>query len=130
MLKLSDEELPVLAKYYDLKDDVPQQLRKLIEKFELRLVAYTKGGDGSLLVTPDEMDAAEAVAVGSIDSVGAGDSFTAAICTGLLHGFTLADCNRFGNQIAGYVCSNPGACPILPKDLRHIPQNYTSNESL
>lgn len=128
VLKLSDEELSVLAKYYDLQGDETQQLQQLVRKFQLRLVACTKGADGSVLVTPDEVNVAKATPVKAIDSVGAGDSFNAAICTGLLHGFSLSDCNRFANQVAAYVCSHQGACPRLPDELRTIPQTYISSE--
>ena len=126
VLKLSDEELPVLADYYDLKGEETQQLQQLIPKFGLRLIAYTKGAAGSLLVTPGEVDVAPAVSVKMVDSVGAGDSFTAALCTGLLHGFTLGDCNRFANQVAAFVCSQRGACPKLSDELLNVLQNHSN----
>ena len=121
VLKLSDEELPVLAGYYGLLGEETQQLTQLVSRFDLRLVAYTKGDAGSILVTADQIDVAEAVPVKVVDSVGAGDAFTAALCVGLLRGFTLSACNRFANQVAAYVCSCRGACPVLPEELLSIP---------
>ena len=118
VVKLSDEELPVIAKFFDLTGDVDQQLKLLVEQFDLRLAAYTMGSDGSKLVSPAETDVAKAVKVKSIDSVGAGDSFTAALTAGMLHKLSLKKCNELANQVAAFVCSHNGACPTLPENLR------------
>lgn len=48
VLKVSDEELPVLAALFGLRGAVLDQLRQLMDRFELRLVAYTRGAEGSL----------------------------------------------------------------------------------
>ena len=117
-LKLSDEELPVLAEYYGIGGNTRTQVRELMERFELRLVAFTMGGDGSEVFTADDHIVAEAVPTEMVSSVGAGDSFTAALCVGLLHQFSLSDCGRFANQVAAYVCSQQGACPPLTDELR------------
>lgn len=122
VLKLSDEELPVIADCFGLAGDVEQQLLTLIERFNLRLIAYTLGSDGSLLVTSGQTSVGKPVRIESIDSVGAGDSFTAALAVGLLHGFSLDQCNELANRAAAFVCSKPGACPKLPNELvRMVP---------
>jgi fructokinase len=117
VLKLSDEELPVLAGYFDLQGDVMAQLNGLRELFELKLVAYTRGPDGSLLVGADEVDDAPGLEAVVVDSVGAGDSFTAALCMGVLKGWPLNKVNSFANSVATFVCSRKGATPILPEYL-------------
>ena len=53
-----------------------------------------------------------------VDSVGAGDSFTATLIAGLLRGLPLDCINRHGNRVAAYVCSQRGATPALPDFLR------------
>lgn len=118
VLKLSDEELPVLASYFDLTGSAIEQLVALRERFDLSLVAYTRGPEGSLLVGADETVTTRGVEMTVVDSVGAGDSFTAALCMGLLKSLPLADVNVFANRVAGYVCSQKGACPKLPDHLR------------
>jgi fructokinase len=62
----------------------------------------------------DDAPGLEAVMV---DSVGAGDSFTAALCMGLLKGWPLNKVNSFANIVAAFVCSQKGATPILPVNL-------------
>ena len=117
VLKLSDEELPVLAGYFGLRGDVTAQLNGLRERFDLKLVAYTRGPDGSLLVGSDEEDDAAGQEGLAVDSVGAGDSFTASICMGVLKGWPLNKVNEFANRVATFVCSQKGATPTLPEHL-------------
>ncbi|GJM44135.1 MAG: fructokinase [Gemmatimonadota bacterium] len=117
ILKLSDEELPVLAGYFGLRGEVAAQLRELRERFDLALVAYTRGPDGSVLVGSDAVDDAPGQESVAVDSVGAGDSFTAALCMGLLAGWPLNKVNAFANRVAAFVCSRKGATPKLPEHL-------------
>lgn len=114
ILKLSDEELPVLTAMFDLPGDVSAQLRHLLERFNLQLVAYTRGGAGSLLVTAGETSDHLGFPTEVIDTVGAGDSFTATLCMGLLQNLPLAEINRHASQVAAFVCSQSGATPQLP----------------
>jgi pyridoxal/pyridoxine/pyridoxamine kinase len=51
-------------------------------------------------------------------TVGAGDSFTAALSLGLLAGWPLEQAQRRASEVAAYVCSQRGATPELPAQLR------------
>lgn len=114
IFKLSDEELPTLARFLDLSGQVPDQLQALRRMFDLRLVAYTRGGEGSLLVTADDTSDHPGFPTEVIDTVGAGDSFTATLCMGLLQNLPLAEINRRACQVAAFVCSQSGATPSHP----------------
>jgi fructokinase len=116
-LKLSDEELPVLTGYFGLPGDVMDQLNGLRERFDLELVAYTCGPDGSVLLRRDEVDDAPCLEGPVVDTVGAGDSFTASLCMGILKGWPLNKVNLFANRVAAFVCSRKGATPTLPRHL-------------
>ena len=113
IFKLSDEELPTLAGFFDLSGEVLEQLQALRRMFDLRLVAYTRGGEGSLLVTANETSDHPGFPTEVIDTVGAGDSFTATLCMGLLQNLPLAEINRRACQVASFVCSQSGATPQL-----------------
>ncbi len=113
IFKLSDEELPTLAGFFDLSGQVLEQLQALLQMFDLRLVAYTRGGEGSLLVTANETSDHPGFPTEVIDTVGAGDSFTAMLCMGLLQNLPLAEINRRACQVAAFVCSQSGATPTL-----------------
>lgn len=114
VLKLNDEEFPVLAKLFSLKGSEHCILEKLMEQFGLTLVALTKGEKGSLLKTKTEMSFLEAPKVKVVDTVGAGDSFTAALIISKLCGKSFNEMHTFANEVAAYVCTQKGATPQLP----------------
>jgi fructokinase len=53
------------------------------------------------------------------DTIGAGDSFTAALVVGRLAGRPLDEINRHANEVAAFVCSRPGGTPSLPDALKY-----------
>ena len=117
ILKLSDEELPVLKNAFSLSGSVEVQLSELKNRFELKLIAYTRGAEGSLLIDGSGTDDHPGTTITTIDTIGAGDSFSATLCAGLLQGLPLAQLNENANQVAAYVCSQRGATPVLPESI-------------
>ena len=118
VLKLNDQELPVLAAMLGLAGGEDEQLETLLRRHGLRLVALTRGGQGSLLVGAAGRSERPAVAVKVADTVGAGDAFTAALTLGLLRGWALDETNRLAAEVAAFVCTRPGGAPELPPALR------------
>lgn len=118
VLKLNDTELPVLAAMFGLGGGVREQLAALAERFALRAVALTRGAHGSVLLAGGAWSEHSGLTVKVVDSVGAGDAFTAAMTLGLLVGRPLDDINRHANEVAAYVCSQPGATPVLPASFK------------
>ncbi len=124
ILKLSDEELPVLAEMFKLEGSNADQLEMLRSMFELSLIAYTRGPKGSWLVTANEVNEHAGYSVEAIDSVGAGDAFSAALCMGLLNQCSLAEVNDLANRTAAHVCTQNGATPLLTTALK----NYSGQQ--
>jgi fructokinase len=118
VLKLNEQELPVLAQLFELAGSPAQQLSKLAERFSLRLIALTRGGEGSALLAEGRLVEQAAFPVTVRDSVGAGDSFTAALTVGLLRNWSLEQIAHHASAVAAYVCSQSGATPPLPDSLR------------
>ena len=122
VLKLNDDELPTLAVMFGLTGFAEHQIKHQIEwlahTFSLRLVAFTRGANGSLLYQKDNNEVrwsdCPSRPVKVVDTVGAGDSFTAAMVLGLLRKMDLDEINTIANEVARYVCSEPGATPALP----------------
>ncbi len=87
--------------------------RLLLEFPTLQLIAITRGGHGSLLVTRDEWHQHSGFPVKVADTIGAGDAFTAAIAHYLLRGAELPVLNEAGNRWGSWVASQSGAMPPL-----------------
>src|ERR1700738_3772259 len=122
VLKLNDDELPRLADMFSLTGSTEDQIGQLAQTFSLRLVALTRGPNGSLLYQKDNdnnevrWSDCPSRLVKVVDTVGAGDSFTAALVLGLLRKKDLDEINTIANEVARYVCSQPGATPALPTE--------------
>ena len=118
VLKVNETELPRLAEMFQLSGDERAQVVELARHFNLRLVAYTRGGRGSLLFSDGQWSEQPGFPVKVADTIGAGDSFTAALSLGLLAGWPLDQIHLRASEVAAYVCSQPGATPQLPEELR------------
>jgi fructokinase len=122
VLKLNDGEMPRLLALLDMPEarrgTIQEKLRagaeRMLETFEgLKLVAVTCGGEGSLLVGRSEWHAHPGMPVKVVDTVGAGDAFTAALTHYLLRGAPLATLNEAGNRWGSFVASQKGAMPEI-----------------
>ena len=119
VLKLNDDELPVVAAACGVSADDPVAVvRELAERHGLRLVALTRGAAGSLLVADGVVSTRPAEARTIVDTVGAGDAFTAAVVMGLLGGRPLETMHDHAARLAAFVCGHRGATPQIPAELR------------
>lgn len=112
VLKLNEDELPLVASLLGIGKSGAETIAELIRAFSLRYVIYTAGADYS------EIHSAEGLLsriptpqVEVADTVGAGDSFTAAFITSLLQGDPVAACHRKAVETAAEVCTVHGAIP-------------------
>jgi fructokinase len=117
VLKVNETELPELIRLFALPRDERAALAALAAQFHLRAIAYTRGAQGALLYADGEWVEHPGVRVTVADTIGAGDSFTAAFTLGLLHGWPLTTIAERAIAISAYVCSQPGATPKLPAEL-------------
>lgn len=114
ILKLNDEELPILQNMLSLPDNENESLKTLKKRYNLDIIILTKGNNGSRLFKSESEDSiVKPNKVEILDTVGAGDSFTAAVVAGLIKGKSLNDINIMANKVASYVCTQKGATPAL-----------------
>jgi fructokinase len=119
IVKCNDDELPVVAEILGLTGSPEAILRQLVDRHALRLAALTRGAKGSLLITADgSASDLPGTPVEVIDTVGAGDAFTAAVTLGLLAGWPLSKLHAHAERVAAYVCTQRGGTPPIPADLR------------
>jgi fructokinase len=118
VLKLNQEELEVIGDLLGLTGPVQARIEALSRRYDLHLVALTRGADGSLLFQAGQWSDCHSIPIDILDTVGAGDSFTAALVMGLLCKMELEEINSIANSVARHVCSCTGAMPALPKEFR------------
>ena len=115
VLKLNDEELLVVSDLLFLSGSETTLLELLLNVYDLDLIILTKGEFGSRLFSRAMGDSiVKGKNVEVVDTVGAGDSFTAAVATGLHLDMPLDKIHHFAANVAAYVCSQAGATPELP----------------
>lgn len=126
VVKMNDAEVPLVLALLGMpvEDDgaagnVRTSAERLLAEFPtLQMVAITRGGHGSLLVTRDEWHEHPGFPVRVVDTIGAGDAFTAAMTHYLLRGSELPMLNEAGNRWGSWIASQPGAMPALPENVR------------
>lgn len=118
ILKLNDDELTVISDMLGYSGDEEYMLSKIQKDFKLDIISYTKGGDGSLLILPDKSSFQKPEEVEVVDTVGAGDAFTAGLVYGLLNELELEHTHIIANRLATYVCSKKGATPKISDEDR------------
>lgn len=118
VLKLNHEELPIVAKMLALPGGENDVTAGLVSRFGLRLVALTRGEGGSILTTKFRRSEHPGYPTTVVDTVGAGDAFTAALARGLLHCADLDRLHDGASRLASFVCSQPGGTPALSPQLR------------
>jgi fructokinase len=120
VLKMNDGEVAHVLQMLGLPhtwDTTPDALvsgaRTLIGEFQLALICITMGGNGSLLIGPSQVDRHPGVPAQVVDTVGAGDTFTAALAHYYLRGASLSVLNEAGNRWGAWMASQHGAMPKL-----------------
>lgn len=116
--KLNETELSVVMQLLALAppdaDDANNEkspAQCLRRAFGLDLVCVTRGSHGSLLVREGEADEHPGFNVRVLDSVGAGDAFTAALAHHILRGSSLRVMNQAANRMGAWVATQSGGTP-------------------
>lgn len=114
VLKINDEELPVVSRLLGYDNvDFRSACRRIMSDYGLRLIILTCGVNGSYVFSADGESYIPTPQVEVVDTVGAGDSFTAAFIASLLSGKTISEAHEIAVKTSAYVCTQPGAMPKL-----------------
>jgi fructokinase len=124
IIKVSEEELPLTFSFLGGLGLPTQQLppetasRALLENFpDCKLVATTLGAEGSIITTREGTFRHPGFPVKLVDTVGAGDAFTAGLLHAYLGGASPPLMAKIGNLCGSYVASQQGATPALSAEL-------------
>jgi fructokinase len=111
ILKMNDEELPVVSNILGITGTPTAITEHIIKKYKLQGIIITAGKDGTTAyfngreyrVTPENVPV--------LDTVGAGDSFSAAFLASYITGHAIPDALAAGSALADFVVSHNGALP-------------------
>ncbi len=120
MLKMNDDEIIRITALFGWEGTEQEICRKILETYNLRVLIFTKGTDGSFVMTPHTTSFQSTPKVKVADTVGAGDSFTAAFTAAYLHGEKIEEAHKLATEVAAYVCLQHGAMPKLPDAYREL----------
>jgi fructokinase len=113
ILKINEDEAVFLSKaLFGGQANSPEATaRELSKRHFVETVIVTLGGEGAGVFSNDEWTKIDGVKVDVADTVGAGDSFTAATLFAMAHGKNAPDAVRFGVEMGAFVASRRGAVP-------------------
>ena len=119
ILKLNEEEAVILGKMlgYTTSERVAIS-KQILSSFHLKMVILTCGSDCSYVFTPAEESYLKTPSVKIADTVGAGDSFTAAFCSCIMQGKSIREAHAAAVEIAAFVCTQNGAMPAWTSELK------------
>lgn len=117
VLKLNDSEIKIFKEMFDIPGDEEESCTTIIKRFGLKLVALTKGANGSSLYSKITISKMNTPKVKVVDSIGAGDAFSAAMVMGLLNGKSLYELHKEAVNVSAFVCTKSGATPSFPSGL-------------
>lgn len=118
ILKINDEELVIVSRMFGYPGiDLQDKCWILLGKYNLKMLILTCGVNGSYVFTPGKVSFQPTPKVEVADTVGAGDSFTAAFIASILKGKSVEEAHAKAVQTSAFVCTKNGAMPILPASL-------------
>lgn len=121
ILKINDEELVTVSRMFGYPGiDLQDKCWILLGKYNLKMLILTCGINGSYVFTPGNVSFQPTPKVEVADTVGAGDSFTAAFIASILKGKSVAEAHALAVRTSAYVCTQKGAMLVLPKELTNL----------
>ncbi len=115
VMKLNEEELGLLSDMFDLDGGAPQsRVIKLMNRFELKQAVVTCGENGAWHIDRNGQiteAAAQGATTKTVDTVGAGDGFSAVCILGTLLHWPVVTTLARANAFAAAICGIRGAVP-------------------
>lgn len=113
-VKFNDEELLEIAKGVGSEHTTLEDNMQFIAKHaRVKSMCVTKGRHGAILMWNNELYYSNGYPITVADTVGAGDSFLAALITGLLTGKDPQETINFACAVGALVAGEPGANPPI-----------------
>lgn len=109
ILKINDEELVTVSRMFGYPGiDLQDKCWILLGKYNLKMLILTCGINGSYVFTPGNVSFQPTPKVEVADTVGAGDSFTAAFISSVLKGKSVLEAHSLAVRTSAFVCTEKG----------------------
>jgi fructokinase len=116
-IKFNDEELLEIATaFHSSHTSVEENIKFIAEKTNTKTICVTKGGDGAVLFVNGKLYYNHGYPITVVDTVGAGDSFLAALITSLLRDKNPQEAIDFASAVGALVAGSTGANPNISVD--------------
>ncbi len=121
IVKLNEEEAETISRMlFDEELSVRDFVTKIFKTFDLDVVLVTRGPEGAIVYNGSDFGTSETEDVEVVDTVGAGDSFSAAFLYSYLSGDDAFDASDTAAKVADFVVSRRGAVPDYSKELEEL----------
>lgn len=113
-LKLNHHELNILSEYFLFKiGSLEEQTKELAEVFGLETICVTLGEDGAVLYQRGQFYYQAGFEIEVADTIGAGDSFLAALVSEILKNTPIPEAMQKACVIGALVATRHGATPFI-----------------
>ena len=120
VLKVNEDEWRIVGGFCRAEISTPEIFfAAIFRRFpNLKIIVLTSGKSGSEVATRDGLRSRvfSDSSIEIVDTVGAGDAFTAGFISALLRGASVEKAHSHAARLAGFVCSRAGAMPDVPAD--------------
>lgn len=117
IFKCNEDELPILGSLAKLETISADSYWEYLKKRGIYCFIFTEGASQSTVYLNDEKSVLPTPKVEAVDTVGAGDSFTATLVSQLMQGKSVKEAHRLAVKVAAFVCTRTGAMPELPEEI-------------
>ncbi len=126
-VKLNEGEEATLTQLLELGPCYPREFAARLQfRYGVQAVCITRGGNGCLVIEGNDMADEPGLPVQVVDTVGAGDAFTAAWVFARFHGWPLRKQAQFANRVGALVASRAGAMPHLQNEYRALVNEFAT----
>ncbi len=110
-LKLNIAELELITGWFSRYTSIEDRIRSITERFNIRDVVVTMGGDGAILIYNGKEYTHHGYKVEVVDTVGSGDAFLAGLIAKLLDKVEPVSALEFASGLGAFIATQKGACP-------------------
>ncbi len=113
IVKMNEEELSIISKWYDDETDFTQQIKNMQNRFGIKTLIVSHGSQGAYCFENDVLYFQKSFKITVKDTIGSGDAFLAGFLTEKMAGKNPQDCLLTACKAGAYVATQSGATPIM-----------------